>query len=257
MYRNDTSVARRDTDDAGHPVKLQMSQRVSTGAPLAPSTQREPADPPRLPTRRRIAMRHLRTTLALLFAALAPLALASCDGDPSGPDARSVPEDRLTFLRAAEGAPPLERNEVSFWVTQDDGGRAELRYVGGYDCLEFRVPNDALLRGPNGERYDDDDSVRITVRVVDAGQFRFEFEPAGLRFDPDRPAELRISYRYADRDFDDDGVIDDDDSDFEFGVWRQERVGLPWSQIGTAVLKDLEEVRAEIRGFTRYAMAGE
>ena len=196
-----------------------------------------------------------RAILALLFAALLPLALASCEGNPAAPPQR--PEDRLVFLRAAPGAPSLATDQVTFRVTQEGGGEGEIRYSTGYDCLRFRVPGDALLRKPDGTPYLRGESVMITVRVVDPTLFKFEFSPAGIVFDPRRPAELRISYKYADRDFDGDGLIDEDDRDFEFGVWKQERDGELWQRIGTAVLKDLEEVRAEINGFTKYAVAGE
>lgn len=62
----------------------------------------------------------------------------------------------------------------------------------------------------------------ITIRLVDPSRFMFEFEPAGLKFDPERPAELEVSYARADPDFDDDGVEDDK---LEFDFWRQEREG--------------------------------
>jgi hypothetical protein len=193
--------------------------------------------------------------LALLLA-LSPLALASCDGgNPAG--SNPVDEDELIFLRAAEGAPALAAVQRSFWVKVHDGGEVEIPYVNGHECLEFKVPGDALLRKPDGSLYARNDSVLITVRVVDPRRFNFEFLPAGLTFRRDKPAELRVSYRYADRDFDGDGVIDQDDSDFDFGFYKQERDGDPWRKIGTARLKDLQELRADIFGFTKYAAAGE
>ena len=38
-------------------------------------------------------------------------------------------------------------------------------------------------------------------------------------------------------------------------IWRQETPSDPFVQIGSAVLKDLEEAEADLFGFSRYALA--
>lgn len=194
-----------------------------------------------------------RTLLALL---LLVLGAAGCS-DPIG-----VTPDRLVFIRAAADAPELATQAVSFWAVRGENREVEIRYVPlpgaaeGERCLRFRVDARSLHTRPDGSRFADGDSVRITIRVVDYSQFHFEFTPSGLRFDPERPAELRVSYAFADPDFNADGLVDDRDATFEFGFWRQEAPGRRWTSIGSARIHDLEEVRADIRGFTRYAMAG-
>ena len=65
-----------------------------------------------------------------------------------------------------------------------------------------------------------------------------------------------MDYQFAHPDFNGDGEVDDDDEDFEFGWWRQEMPGQHWERIGSVRVHDLTEVRAEIDGFTRYALAG-
>lgn len=200
----------------------------------------------------RSTRKHLLSA-ALLLAVLA----AGCERTPTG-----VPADRLVFIRVAPGAPELEAHEVAFWAVKGENREVEIRYrprpgeSSGERCLRFRVPGDALLRDADGRSFRDGDSVRITIRVADYRHFHFEFLPAGLRFDPRRPAELRVAYQFADPDFNGDGVVDGRDEDFEFGFWRQERAGLPWRRIGSVRVRDLEEVRAELDGFTRYALAG-
>lgn len=193
---------------------------------------------------------------------LALLATAGCD-DPVRSGTETRPESELVFLRTTPDAPPLERQTVSFVARKGENAVAEIRYVRTeqYDegkCLEFRVPGDALLRYPDGRSFQKGDSVRITITVVDPARFIFRFEPSGLKFSPERPAEMRVSYRWADRDHNGDGVVDERDRPVEesFAVWHQEREGLPWSRIATARLKDLQEVRAELRGFSKYALAG-
>jgi hypothetical protein len=198
----------------------------------------------------------LRTPVPVLLAA--SLLFAGCRGiaDPNG----GVDEDALAFIRAAADAPPLETHEVSFWAVRGEERRAEIRYL--YPdgrtarCLRFRVRPDALHRHPDGTFVRMGDSVLITVRVLDPAQFRFAFAPAGLRFDPRNPAELEVSYRYADRDFNGDGVVDERDDAFDFGFWRQEAPGQPWRWIRSLRFDDLEDVTAEVTGFTAYALAG-
>ncbi|HEV2148339.1 MAG TPA: hypothetical protein VGR37_13120 [Longimicrobiaceae bacterium] len=204
-------------------------------------------------------MSKIRLVRPLLLLAL--LLAAGC-GDPAGSGDRPRAEDELVFLRAAEGTPPLESQTVSFVARVGDNARAEIRYVNngyGYEkCLEFRIPGNGLLRRPDGRRFQRGDTVRITITVVDPARFDFRFEPSGLRFDPDHPAELRVSYRWADRDYNGDGTVDDRDERFEreFGFWHQGRAGQPWSRMGTVKLEDLREAKAEITGFSRYALAG-
>jgi hypothetical protein len=200
----------------------------------------------------------IRRIPTLLGAALCAWATASCD-NPAGP--KQLPGDELIFIRAEENAPPLATLQVQVWAVAGEGRRVAIPYakVGGYggdDCLEFRIPGDALYRRPDGTLFQEGDSILITITVVDPDLFDFRFEPAGLQFRADKPAELRISYKWADRDFNGDGDEDNDDARFNFAIWKQETDASDWFRIGTVKDADLEELRADIRGFTRYAIAG-
>ena len=204
-----------------------------------------------------------RTFAAHAGAALTVALLAACDG-ASPTFARKVNETELTFVRFADAAPDLERTTVSFYAVRGRDRAARIRYVAapgeeeGEEFLEFKVPEGALLRRPDGRPFAPGDSVLITLQIVDATRFLFDFQPSGLQFDPRSPARLDVSYRHADRDYDEDGDEDGEDERFEreFGFWRQESPGLPWERVATLKIEDLEEVEADVTGFTRYAVAG-
>jgi predicted small secreted protein len=199
-------------------------------------------------------MRSNRLIRLLLLLAL-PAALAACN-DPSGGGDDLVPGEELVFLRPAPDAPALETYDTSFVAVAGEDHEIRIDYVNGAECLRFRLDDESLLERPNGTRFREGDTVTIRIRLVDAGYFNFEFQPAGLKFDPDEPAELRVDYGFAHPDYNGDGEVDDDDDDFEFGWWRQEMPGQDWERIGSARVHDLTEVRADLDGFTRYALAG-
>lgn len=201
--------------------------------------------------------RIFRLALCLLFAG----GLAACDS-PSAGDDGPVSGDRLVFLRPAPGAPHLATYDTTIVATKGKDTELEIQYVPlpgedeGEDCLRFRIRAESLHSRPDGRILRNGDTVHIRVRVVDAGYFNFEFQPAGLRFSRSRPAELRVNYEFAHPDYNGDGEVNDDDEDFEFGWWRQETPGALWEKIGSVRVRDMDEVRAEIAGFTRYALAG-
>lgn len=188
---------------------------------------------------------------------LLALALASCSDDPAGPGAGGgVSEAELDFARFSETAPPLATTEVSFWAYRDDNSEVEMLYEpteadeDGEEFLEFSVRSGSLLH-PDGTPFAEGDSVLITIRVVDADRFRFEFTPAGLRFDPERPAELEVSYEHAEPE---DGG---DFEESELAMWRQAAPGQPWFKVATVVLEDFDEVEADIIEFSQYALAAD
>jgi hypothetical protein len=194
----------------------------------------------------------------LLGAALCAWAAASCD-NPAGPKTR--PGSELVFIRAADNAPPLDSLVVHVWAKAGENRQAVIRYekVGSYGgdiCLEFKIPGNGLWKRPDGSVVPKGDSVLITITVVDPKQFDFRFEPSGLQFRSDHPAELRVSYKWAAADRNGDGVVDAKDERFDFGFWKQETDASDWIETGTVKDADLEEMRADIRSFTRYALAG-
>jgi hypothetical protein len=189
-----------------------------------------------------------------LFPALLIALLASC-GDPSGPGRREVPTGELFFIREAANAPALENADTTFTVTRGEDKEVELRYANGDDLLEFRIDDDALLTRPDGSPIREGESVQITIRRVHPTRYEFEFLPAGLRFDPHEQPELRIYYRHADRDFNGDGVVDGRDSSVRFGIWRSESGTSTWGELASVRDVDLERLRANVRGFTRFAIA--
>ena len=123
-------------------------------------------------------------------------------------------------------------------------------------CSEL-VSSDGLIRG--------------SQRTLDYLYFFPEERPVGVqlfgsdpgvmaeaaRFVSSRPAELRIHYNHADDDLDEDGDVDLEDEALELtiGIWRQENDGDLFERLGSLLIDSVEEVEAELQGFSRYALA--
>lgn len=205
-----------------------------------------------------------------LAGASACLLLAGCETDrsvspvpdPSVPSSAEADESELQFLSPAADAPELAQSSVSFYAVRGQDREASIWYharPGASDStrfLHFEVGEDALLRRPGGAPIAEGDSILITLTVTDPSRLLVDFQPTGLRFSREDPAELTFGYGEADPDYDDDGDVDDDDAETPsaFDIWRQEGAGDPFILVPSEVDEDDREVEAEIDGFTRYAV---
>lgn len=196
-----------------------------------------------------------------LITVMAVIGVVGCDS--SGPSG-GVDESELQFLRFPPDLLPLVTTQGSFWAVAGEGRELIMRYLPepgeteGEEFLRFKVESQALLRRPDGTRFQDGDSIRITVQVSPDGRFLFDFQPSGLRFNPEHPARLKVIYRRADDDIDDDGDVDGDDDAIEqrLRVWRREDGQVPWYPVGSLRVDELEEIEGFIVGFTGFAIAG-
>jgi hypothetical protein len=48
---------------------------------------------------------------------------------------------------------------------------------------------------------------------------------------------------------------EDDALELTLSIWRQESPGDPFVKLGSLLVDDLEEIEAELEGFSRYALA--
>lgn len=200
------------------------------------------------------------TTRLRLLTALALVAGLACS-DPSGPPGE-LPEDQLTFLRLAGSAPPFESATVTFWARRGDNREGRIYFQNsqggrGEEFARLRVDATSLRARPNGVPFQAGDSVLITLRIIDVARMQVELEPSGLTFNPDRPAELKLDYDFADSDYNRDGVVDarDTEAELRFAIWRQVAPGAPWVRQGSVKIEDRKEIEAKLTGFSRYAIA--
>jgi hypothetical protein len=206
-------------------------------------------------------MRRFRPLTLIPFALLAGLGGCSDSTSNSPPGDTSKPPADLTVVRLAATSPPLFNSPDSFYAVkgedrelrihfQDAGGRGE-------EYLRLRVRRESLLSRPDGTPFGSGDSVLITIRIVDPARIMFEMEPSGLTFNSAEPAELKIHYSHADHDFNEDGVVNAFDLELKnrLAIWRQELPTDPFVRLGSVNVEDLEEINADILGFTRYAIA--
>ena len=199
---------------------------------------------------------------AAVAVALVAAPLAGCGSDSTGPSGEK-PTGDLHFLRPAPDAPPLANPQLTFTATRGVRTEQVIYYrprAGESDSsefLRFRVDDGSLDRRPDGTPIANGESVLITITVVDAARLIVDFQPSGLRFAADRPARLHIHFAEADHDFNDDGVVNGTDAELEreLSIWRQERDGDPWTKEPSLVETELDEVEADILGFTHYAVA--
>lgn len=198
----------------------------------------------------------LRFRICLLGAALL---VTSC-GDSTGPDTR--PDDGLNILRVAADAPPLEASEVSFYAVRGRGSEGILYFQDGnggrgQEYLRFTLDNESLITDAGGLPVAIGDSVLIRITVVDPAEIQFQFEPAGIVFNPLHMPELRIRYDESDHDFNEDGLENAEDSEIEtrLSLWRQELPGGVYIKLPSLLTADVDEVEGKVAGFSRFAIA--
>lgn len=185
---------------------------------------------------------------------VAAVALVACT-DNAGPG--GVEEARLSIVRQDTLAPPLVVTRDSFWAKVGDGRELRMFYQGGDEFLRFEVSDDGLYRKPDGSVFQAGDSILITITVVDPTRFQFEFAPANLQFNPEHPARLRVRYANCEKDFDEDGDEDQVDNaiETELDLWYRSAAGALWFKVGGVKFEELDEIDANIRTFSQYAVA--
>jgi hypothetical protein len=203
----------------------------------------------------------MRRFLSVL-ATLAAFAWVACS-DSSGPTPMPTPNSQLHFVTQDKAAPPLLAAQVSFYAKVGQDRAVRMFYQGaapgdpGEEFLRFEVPRDGLLRKPDGTLFQPGDSVLITVTVVDAKKFIFQFAPSGLQFSPSNPARLKIEYQHSDHDLDGDGKTDSADVRLAglLDLWLRHPPDTLWFKQGAVKFEELEEINANIFSFTDYALA--
>ena len=176
-------------------------------------------------------------------ALLSPLALvllvcSACSEILNSPNDETRNPADLNVVRLASTTPPLFNPVDSFYAKKGEDREVRIYFqdeVGGSgeEFLRFSVSAPSLLARPDGTPFQTGDSILIKVSVVDPTQILFDMEPAGLTFDPARPAELKIEYVHADHDFNEDGVTDSQDDQIKqsLSIWRQETPADPFVRL--------------------------
>jgi hypothetical protein len=195
-------------------------------------------------------------------AVVAVLLTATACSDSTTPGDNTRPPGDLNVARLTSTSPPLFNAEQSFYAKKGEDRELRIFFQDvsggeGEEFLRLRVRDESLLSRPDGTPFATGDSILITVRIVDATRILFEAEPSGLTFDPSRPAELKIHYSHADHDFNEDGAVDvsDDQIKSQLAIWRQEALTDPFIRLGSVNIEGLEEINADILGFSRFAIA--
>jgi len=190
------------------------------------------------------------------------LVAATACSDSTAPGDNTRPPENLNVARLASTSPPLFNPEESFFAKKGEDRELRIYFQDvsggqGEEFLRLRVRDESLLSRPDGTPFAAGDSVLITVRVVDVTRILFEADPSGLTFNPSQPAELKIHYSHADHDFNEDGAIDasDDQIKSQLAIWRQETLTGPFIRLGSVNIEGLEEINADILGFSRFAIA--
>jgi hypothetical protein len=206
-------------------------------------------------------MKPLRSLRPLLAVGLATV-LARCSGstDPGPDDVR--PPGQLNILRLPANHPPFFNDSASFYakVGRSDEGKLYFQEpdgARGEAFAELKIDSQTLLARPDGSPLGPNDSVLIVLKVVDQDEILVELSPTGLRFNSNKPAELKLDYEETGGDLDGDGDSDDDDADIEMelSIWRQETPADDFVKIGTVKVEDQREFKAFLTSFSRYALA--
>jgi len=198
-----------------------------------------------------------------LFVGFVVLAIALACSDTSGPMTTPVPPSRLHIVAQGASAPPLLTDSVSFYAVWGQDREVRMYYQGatpgvpGEEMLRFKVPGDGLLRRPDGTAFQPGDSILIVVKAIDPTKFLFDFQPTGLEFSPDHPAQLTLQYHNDEHDYNGDGTVDTADARIRgrLDVWQRRPPDTLWYRLGASNYESYEELDVKIPHFTDHAIA--
>jgi hypothetical protein len=182
---------------------------------------------------------------------------AACGGDSTGPTTDVKTTSDLHFLRLSASAPQLQSTVVRFFAKKGEDREIRVRFKNGEDYLRFRVFASSLSQRPDGSLFAAGDSILITITIFDPTKLAADFQPAGLEFSSSTPARLQFEFGEADKDLNGDGAVNTIDTALipQISTWRQETAGGTWLKINSATEIEINEVQADILGFSGYALA--
>ena len=196
----------------------------------------------------------------LFLTVLAGGAFAACGSGTTEPEPR--PPADLNIIQLPADHLPFERTTVSFWAKKSESREGRIYFLDsqghrGEEYARLKIDSGSLLARPDGTPFGATDSVLITMTVADQSQILVELQPSGLRFAAGKPAEFKLTYGATGGDLNDDGSVDEKDGDIEqkMAIWRQEKLGDAFVQIGVVKVEELREIEAKLTSFSRYAIA--
>jgi len=164
---------------------------------------------------------------------------------------------------SAGGDLQLDTYELSFWAVKGQEATVGVNYVSNEQAngsfLSFTVPANGLYARADGALLSQGDSVEITV-TIDPDQLLVRFQPAGLVFNQDAPAQLELWYEVADGDLDGDGDVDEADSAIQqnqLGLWYQQEAGTLWYPIVSSHDSGREWFKTHLYHFSGYVVSWE
>jgi hypothetical protein len=191
--------------------------------------------------------------------------VAGCGTEPAAPTAGAPLSSGATqdpvvsaepaFLTAAPGAPKIANPEISFWAKQGQDHTVRMYYhaqPGALDSstfAELRLRRTSLKAYPDARPFAAGDSVLITMSLADPERLILELKPSGLKFSADRPASLKLSYVHT------DAASASPSVEKTLRIWRRESSDQPWTTLATNFETGLHEVKADLSGFSGYAIA--
>ena len=191
------------------------------------------------------------------------LAGAAACSDTSGPNT-TRPPGALHIIPLPAGHADILDATVTFTATKGQEAEQKIYFDDGNgqqgdEYMRFRVRAQSLLRRPDGTLINDGDQVQITITVVNPDSIQFDFQPAGLQFDPQHPADLQIEYEECGDDLDDDGTPStpqDVQIENAMAVWRQHLPGDPYTELPSLSHdEDINEIEVDVLSFSRFALA--
>ena len=206
--------------------------------------------------------------LWLPLAILLPLAGcrdAAAPVDPQdvvGPELSKAAWSRqIPILQQSRTAPPLETYQVSFWAYRGQASTVTVNYQPvsgqsvGQPFLRLDISKNGLKAGAGGKSLKRGDSVAVTL-TIDPVRFSVEFEPSGVLFSKNLPANLTIWYENANPDLNDDGVVDATDQALEqqLAFWYHAVKQHAWSRLSSTNDTTQESVSTALYHFSQYAI---
>lgn len=197
------------------------------------------------------------------------ISVGACRDDPTAPPQDSAITPAVTtastphFLRAKAGAPTIANPVIRFYAKKGQRKTVFMLYHArpgqkdSTDLIRFRLRENSLLARPDGRPIKNGETVLITLRLVDPVKLIVDFQPAGLRFNPRDPADLRIRWAETNPDVNRDGVVNRQDATLKerLKIWRRESSTQPWTRTPSLVNVPSQECELDLTGFTRYAVA--